>query len=43
VRNGTEKKFCEGVIIYLVPGAFDSGNPEDLEAQQDAMAYFDML
>jgi hypothetical protein len=36
-------RFCEGVLIDLVPGVFDSSNPEDLEAQQDVMAYFDML
>jgi hypothetical protein len=36
-------KFCEGVLIDLVPGVFDSTNPEHLEAQQKVMAYFDML
>jgi hypothetical protein len=36
-------RFCEGVLIDLVPGVFDSSNPEHLGAQQDVMAYFDML
>jgi hypothetical protein len=36
-------RFCEGVLIDLVPGVFDSTNPEHLEAQENVMAYFDML
>jgi hypothetical protein len=36
-------RFCEGVLIDLVPGIFDSSNPEHLEAQEKVMAYFDML
>jgi hypothetical protein len=34
------ERFCEGVLIELVPGPFDSSNPEHLEIQQDVMAYF---
>jgi len=37
------RKFCEGVLIDLVPGIFDSGNPAHLETQEDVMAYFSML
>jgi len=37
------KRFCEGVLIELVPGPFDSTNPEHLEVQEDAMAYFNLL
>jgi hypothetical protein len=36
-------KFCEGVLIDLVPGVFDSTNPEHLEVQEKVMAYFDIL
>lgn len=34
------EKFREGVLIELVPGPFDSSNPEHLEIQKDVMAYF---
>lgn len=37
------KKFCEGVLIELVPGLFDSTNPEHLEIQEDVMIYFNLL
>ncbi len=37
------ERFCEGVLIELVPGPFDSSNPDHLEIQEDVMAYFDML
>jgi hypothetical protein len=37
------KRFCEGVLIELVPGPFDSTNPEHLKIQEDAMAYFNLL
>jgi hypothetical protein len=37
------KRFCEGVLIELVPGLFDSTNPEHLKVQEDAMAYFNLL
>jgi len=37
------EKFCEGVLIELVPGLFDSSNPEHLEIQENAMAYFNLL
>jgi hypothetical protein len=36
------EKFCEGVLIELVPGLFDSDNPEHLKVQRDVMDYFDM-
>jgi hypothetical protein len=36
-------RFCEGILIDLVPGVFDSTNPEHLEVQEKVMAYFDML
>jgi hypothetical protein len=37
------KRFCEGVLIELVPGRFDSSNPEHLEIQEDVMIYFNLL
>jgi len=37
------EKFCEGVLIELVAGLFDSSNPEHLEIQENAMAYFNLL
>jgi len=37
------ERFCEGVLIELVPGLFDSSNPEHLEVQENAMAYFNLL
>jgi hypothetical protein len=36
------EKFCDGVLIELVPGLFDSQNPEHLRIQRDVMDYFDM-
>lgn len=35
-------RFCEGVLIQLVPGLFDSSNPEHLEVQEEVMDYFHM-
>jgi hypothetical protein len=37
------ERFCDGVLIQLVPGLFDSENSEHLEIQQEVMEYFDML
>jgi hypothetical protein len=37
------KRFCEGVLITLVPGLFDTDNPEHLRIQEDAMDYFNLL
>jgi hypothetical protein len=37
------KRFREGVLIELVPGRFDSSNPEHLEIQEDVMIYFNLL
>ncbi len=37
------ERFCEGVLIQLVPGLFDSTNPEHLRIQQEAMKYFHLL
>lgn len=36
------EEFCEGVLIELIPGPFDSSKPEHLEVQEEVMAYFDM-
>lgn len=36
------EEFCEGVLIWLVPSLFDSGNPEHLKVQEEVMAYFGM-
>jgi hypothetical protein len=37
------RKFCEGVLIQLVPGLFDPTNPDHLQIQEHAMAYFRLL
>jgi hypothetical protein len=37
------KKFCNGVLIELVPGLFDSNDPEHLEIQEEVMVYFNLL
>jgi hypothetical protein len=37
------RRFCEGVLIQLVPGLFYPENPDHLQIQEDAMAYFKML
>jgi hypothetical protein len=36
------EKFCEGGLIELVPGLFESKNPERLRVQRDVMDYFDV-
>lgn len=33
-------RFFKGVLIELIPGLFDSGNPEHLKIQQEAMEHF---
>jgi hypothetical protein len=37
------ERFCEGVLIRLVPGLFDPDNPEHLKIQRQAMKYFKLL
>lgn len=37
------ERFCEGVLIQLIPGLFDSENPEHLRIQQEAMKYFRLM
>lgn len=37
------ERFCEGVLIRLVPGLFDPENPEHLKIQKQAMNYFKLL
>jgi hypothetical protein len=37
------ERFCEGVLIRLVPGLFDPENPEHLKIQKQAMKYFKLL
>ena len=37
------EKFCGGILIQLVPGLFDTTNPEHLKIQREAMKYFKML
>jgi hypothetical protein len=37
------ERFCEGVLIRLVPGLFDPKNPEHLKIQRQAMKYFKLL
>jgi hypothetical protein len=37
------ERFCEGVLIRLVPGLFDPENPEHLKIQKQAMKYFKIL
>jgi hypothetical protein len=36
------ERFCEGVLIQLVPGLFDSDDPEHLDVQKEVMEYFQM-
>jgi len=36
------RKFCEGVLIELVPGLFDPTNPEHLRIQEEVMTYFSL-
>jgi hypothetical protein len=36
------ERFCEGVLIELVPGLFDNDNPEHLRVQDEVMDYFDL-
>ncbi len=36
------ERFCEGVLIELVPGPFDSNNIEHVKIQKEAMDYFDL-
>jgi hypothetical protein len=36
------ERFCEGVLIELVPGPFDSDNPEHIKTQEEVMDYFDL-
>jgi hypothetical protein len=37
------ERFCDGVLIRLVPGLFDPENPEHLKIQRQAMKYFKLL
>jgi hypothetical protein len=37
------ERFCEGVLIRLVPGLFDPDNKEHLKIQRQAMKYFKLL
>jgi hypothetical protein len=37
------ERFCEGVLIHLVPGLFDPENPDHLKIQKQAMKYFELL
>jgi len=37
------QRFWNGVLIELVPGLFDSTNPEHLRIQEMAMKYFGLL
>lgn len=34
------ERFCEGVLIQLVEGLFDTTNPQHVRIQRDAMEYF---
>lgn len=36
------RRFCEGVLIELVPVPFDFTNPEHLRIQEEAMTYFNI-
>jgi hypothetical protein len=36
------ERFCDGVLIQLVPDLFDSDNAEHLDTQERVMAYFNM-
>jgi len=37
------ERFCEGVLIRLVPGLFDPENPEHVKCQRQVMKYFKLL
>jgi len=37
------ERFCEGVLIQLVEGLFDTDNPKHVQIQRDAMKYFGIL
>jgi hypothetical protein len=37
------ERFCQGVLIELVPGLFDTFNLDHVQVQHDVMDYFDML
>jgi len=37
------RRFLDGVLIELLPVPFDSSNPEHVEIQEEAMAYFGLL
>lgn len=37
------ERFCEGVLIQLVPGLFDSDDPEHLDIQKEVMEYLHMI
>jgi hypothetical protein len=37
------ERFCEGVLIRLVPGLFDPENQKHLKIQRQAMKYFKLL
>jgi hypothetical protein len=37
------ERFCEGVLIRLVPGLLDPENPKHLKIQRQAMKYFKLL
>lgn len=37
------ERFFKGVLIHLVPGIFDTFNPEHVQVQEDVMDYFHML
>jgi hypothetical protein len=37
------ERFCEGVLIQLVPGLFDSDDSEHLDIQKAVMEYFHMI
>jgi len=37
------ERFCQGVLIQLVRGLFDSDNPEHLRIQKKTMQYFGLL
>lgn len=36
------RRFCEGVLIELVPNLFDADNLEHVRVQEEAMAYFNL-
>jgi hypothetical protein len=37
------ERFCEGVLIQLVPGLFDSDDSEHLAVQEEVMEYFHII